>query len=186
MDLLDVGAGDGSDSLILADTYSLNVTSLDIELPASGLLKVERFLVGSIFDLPFSDEVFDYVYVHDVLHHIDQVEQSSTKHRLGLSELARVVKPEGYIIIVEGNRYNPLFYPHMVRLLGHNHWKQRYFRKTVSDIFPKVKFSYFEAHVYPRPYWVWNLYERFMEKFSPCAFLAYNVAIAERGNSETS
>jgi len=176
--LLDVGCGPCKDSLLLKEMYKLEVYSTDIYKHENVDLFNLNFKEGSILKLPYEDKSFDYVFLHDVLHHIDEENQSYEIHLLGLKELKRVCKKGGTIIIVEANRYNPLFYPHMVKMLGHNHWKQRYFKKVLTKVFDNVEFKYFEAHSYPKDLlWFGRTFEFFMERLSPKMFLAYNVAV---------
>jgi len=177
--LLDVGCGDGTDAEIFIKEFKLNTFGIDI-YKHENIKKVKglKYKKARIYKIPFKKETFDYVFLHDVLHHIDEKEQSLSKHIIALRELKRVCKKEGIIIIIEGNRYNPLFYPHMVKILGHNHWKQSYFKKTIKNVFSKVQFKFFEAHVYPKKFLLfWKVYERIMEVLIPQQFLAYNVAI---------
>jgi len=176
--LLDVGCGTCVDSYILREKYGLGVYSTDIYKHENVNLFNLDFKEGSILKLPYENNSFDYVFLHDVLHHIDEEKQSYDLHLLALTELKRVCKEGGTIIIVEGNRYNPLFYPHMVKMLGHNHWKQSYFKRVINEVLNNVKFKYFKAHLYPKKLlWLGKVYEFIMEKVSPKAFLAYNVAI---------
>jgi ubiquinone/menaquinone biosynthesis C-methylase UbiE len=184
--ILDIGCGDGIDSKIFSDEFGLEVDSIDIyKHPDIDKIAGVRFQTGSIFNLPFPEGSFDYVFLHDVLHHVDEEYQSFTRHIEALAEVRRVCKGDGEIIIVEGNRYNPLFYPHMVKYLGHEHWVQSYFFKVVKNILPNAKFTFFEAHSYP---WGWNsfwkIYEFIMEKFMPNKIIAYNIAIAKKHHAK--
>lgn len=180
--ILDLGCGDGSDAEIFINEYQLDVYGIDIYMHENiKKIKGLKFRKGGIYKIPFSDSVFDYVFLHDVLHHVDENRQREEKHLAGLMELKRVCKKGGSIIIVEGNRYNPLFYPHMVKMLGHEHFKQDYFRKIILNIFPNANFKYFEAHLYPQRFLsFWKGYEYIMEKIAPKAFLSYNVAIINK------
>lgn len=179
--MLDVGCGDGIDAKIFIQEFGLEVYGIDIyENENIRSIKKLRFKKGGIFQIPFGDEEFDYVFLHDVLHHIDEEHQARTAHIRGLNELKRVTKKGGYIIIVEGNRYNPLFYPHMVRMLKHNHWRQSYFIRVIRDVFCNVEFKFFEAHAYPFGDKMWHIYEFLMEKVIPKNFRAYNIAIIRK------
>ena len=109
--------------------------------------------------------------------HIDEKNQNHKIHIQALNELKRVAKKNGYIIIIDGNRYNPLFYPHMVKMLNHNHWRQSYFKKIIKQVFITSQFKFFEAHNYPGWLKFWKIYEWLMENLIPEKFLAYNVAI---------
>lgn len=115
------------------------------------------------------------------MHHIDEENQNHDKHIMGLEELKRVTKKGGKIIIVEGNRFNPLFYPHMVKMCGYNHFKQSYFKKIIREAFPSVKFKFFESHLYSKKYLkAWKVYEKIMESIAPKSILSYNVAIIDK------
>ena len=177
--ILDIGCEDCSDAQIFINEYELDTYGIDIyEHENIKNIKSLTFKKAGILNIPFRDNTFDYVLLHDVLHHIDEDHQDYAKHIVALKELKRVVKKEGYIIIVEGNRYNPLFYPHMVKMLGHNHFKQSYFKKIITEMFPSATFKYFEAHLYPSRYLkIWKIYEKVMESIMPKSILAYNVSI---------
>ena len=179
--ILDVGCGDGTDALIFRENCGLDVYGLDVyKHPEIEGILGQKFILTKkgIFNLPYVDNEFDYVFLHDVLHHIDEGYQRYETHVKGLQNLLRIVRPGGSIIIVEANRYNPLFYPHMVKKLGHEHFTQKYFKEIINEVLPQSEFKFFEAHLYPKKtLWFWKIYEFLMEKFSPKQFLAYNVAI---------
>ena len=178
--ILDIGCGDGSDAKIFIDEFSLRVTGIDVfEHEKIKEIKGLDFDVGSMLELPFGNETFDYIFLHDVLHHIDEECQSRSDHILGLCEVRRVVKKSGTIVIVEANRYNPISYLNMVKLHGHNHFTQSYFHSLILSVFPKARFKYFEAHNYPFSLPIWRVYELIMEKIVPKAFLSYNIAIID-------
>lgn len=177
--LLDVGCGDGLDSKILEKEFKLKVYGTDI-YKDKGLKKNKiPFKLGNIYKIPYKKNQFDYIFVHDVIHHIDEPLHRKLKHVSALKELKRVCRKEGTIVIVEGNRFNPLFYPHMVRMRGHDHLRQGYFKKIMREVYKKdqVSFHFFEAHSYPKSSLIfWKLYEKVMEKIVPKRFIAYNVA----------
>lgn len=179
--MLDIGCGDGTDSQIFSKVYRLKVTASDLFKHKNfSSLKI-NFVKASVFKLPFKPNTFDYAFLHDVLHHVDEAEQSRTQHAAALAEALRVVKKGGYLIVLEGNRYNPMFYPHMVKMRGHQHFPQSYFNEITSRASSHVSHKYFEAHVYPRrliPFF--KIYERIMEQIVPAWFRAYNVAIIKK------
>lgn len=179
--LLDVGCGDGSDAEIFIKEFFLNVCGVDV-FEHENIKNINNltFKKSGIYNIPFEDNVFDYVFLHDVLHHIDEKNQNYDNHIRGLRELKRVCKKEGYIIILEGNRYNPLFYPHMVLVRGHNHFTQKYFKKINKDVFGKdINFKFFEAHLYPPKFLkIFKLFEKIAEKFPIFEpYRSYNLAI---------
>lgn len=179
--MLDAGCGDCTDAAIFRDIYGLDVSASDLYRHENVNNFKINFKLGSVYKLPYESNVFDYVFLHDVLHHVDEDTQSRIKHKEVLEELKRVLKPGGTLMLIEGNRYNPLFYPHMVKHLGHEHFKQSYFKKITAECYTGVKFKFFEAHLYPSAVLkLFKIYERLMERFSPRAFLAYNVAIWQK------
>lgn len=183
--ILDVGCGQGQDVLYLAKKYQCQVIGID---PISDKnwskykTKTTDFKVGSIFKLPFADCQFDYLFLKDVLHHIDEEGQDFSTQQKGLKELKRVTKKGGQIIIVEANRANPIFYFHMTLMKGHKHFRRSYFRRLVSSVFDSVEFRSFESHVYPQKGMaIFKAIEKFMEQapfFEP--FLSYNIAIISK------
>lgn len=178
--LLDIGCGKGEDAKIFACEYGLNVSAIDVyQHEDIDSIKQIKFSIGSIYKIPYPDSTFDIVFLHDVLHHIDEEHQDYKNHLLGLKEVKRVLKKGGRIYIVESNRFNLISYFHMVRMLGHNHWRQSYFYSVIQEAFKEneINFSNFEAHAYPSCIWFWKIYERVVERFLPKFLHSYNVAV---------
>ncbi len=181
--ILDVGCGPGTDAEIFIKEYKLKFYGIDVYKDENIKKMRLNFILGSIANIPYDSESFDYIFIHDVLHHVDEKNQSKKKHIDSLKELRRVCKKGGYIIIIEANRYNPLFYPHMVLMKSHNHLRQSYFTDIVNDVFKKysVSFRFFEAHLYPKTFFtLFKIYEYIMEHFLPKRFIAYNAAIIKK------
>lgn len=178
--ILDVGCGDGADAKIFIGEYGLETYGIDIyEHEGIKDIKGLRFKKAGIFDIPFDDNYFDYIFLHDVLHHMDELKQRYSKHLEGLKKLKHTCKKGGYILVIEANRYNLLSYPHMVLVKGHNHFKQGYFKEIISVVFNNVKFKSFETHFYPpRLLKAFKIYEEVVENLSFLKpFLAYNIAV---------
>lgn len=178
--LLDVGCGDGSDAEIFAKYYGLDVFGIDVH-NATVKSRDFKFVRASIYQIPYPSNSFDYVFLHDVLHHIDEPLQRESFHEIGLKEVRRVCKNQGVIIIVEANRYNPLFFLHMTLLNKHNHFTQKYFIKLIKKVFVDdfIQFKFYETHFYPKScVKIFKFYENLMEKIQFLrSFLAYNVCI---------
>jgi len=173
--LLDTGCGDGGVARLLRERVG-EVVGIDIEPSAAwhdepGL----TFRVADAENLPFEDASFDVVHSKDSLHHMESPERA-------LAEYRRVLKPEGAALIVESNRYNPVFYPHMTLALGHEHFNRRRFRSLVLGAFPKARFGRFEAHYAPplnRVLPLQHAVEEALERFPPFRpLLSYNFAVA--------
>lgn len=142
--VLDVGCGDGEDALAISK-FAKNVVGLDIinhknwgEIKSKKL----RLVVGRAEKLPFKSSSFDALFLKDVLHHVDDIEKT-------MKEIKRVTSENSRIVIIEGNRYNPIFYIHMTKILGHEHLTQRKFKALIKNYFPSAHFIHFESHFIP-------------------------------------
>jgi ubiquinone/menaquinone biosynthesis C-methylase UbiE len=173
--LLDAGCGDGGVARLLRERVA-EVTGIDVERSQSwrdeaGL----TFRVADAETLPFDDASFDVVHSKDSLHHMESPERA-------LSEYRRVLRPGGTALIVESNRYNPFFYPHMTLALGHDHFTRRRFRAMVRATFPHARFGAFEAHYAPplnRVLGLQHAVEEALERLPPFRpLLSYNFAVA--------
>jgi SAM-dependent methyltransferase len=105
--VLDLGCGEGATLLHLgepAGATGLDLFPEKIAFARERLPKC-RFVVGSVYELPFEDGAFDHVLVRDVIHHLDEPERF-------VSEAARVLAPAGRLDVLEPCRYNPLIFAH--------------------------------------------------------------------------
>jgi len=101
--VLEVGSGPGHLSIRLARDHDLDVTALDLD-PAmveraranAGQLPVHvrrpTFVVGDVSALPFGDASFDLVVSTFSMHHWSD-------RTAGLSEIARVLRPDGKALV---------------------------------------------------------------------------------------
>ena len=96
--LLDVGCGNGTAPIHLAQTLGLAVTGIDVDTEqieaaaakGNGVAAV-RFLAADATRLPFADDEFDLVYTNKTTHHIRDWQRA-------LTEMTRVLKPDGYLL----------------------------------------------------------------------------------------
>jgi ubiquinone/menaquinone biosynthesis C-methylase UbiE len=96
--VLDAGCGKGRFARILQESNSTTeICGLDI---SPEMLKFVpdgiRRVAGSITALPFPSEAFDFVYATESLEHAVEIEKA-------VSELCRVLKPGGRIVIIDKN-----------------------------------------------------------------------------------
>ncbi|MDP2934613.1 MAG: methyltransferase domain-containing protein [bacterium] len=97
----------------------------------------DRFIVGDILSLPFSDNYFDSVWAIAVLHHIP----TKKLRKCALSEIKRVLKPGGRIIAtcwkIKSFFRRDVFIPF--------HGKKRYYRvftkREIKKLFKKSGFK---------------------------------------------
>jgi SAM-dependent methyltransferase len=105
--VLDLGCGEGATLCHLGEPAG--ATGLDLFPEKIAFAKERlprcRFVVGSVYELPFEDGAFDHVLVRDVIHHLDE------PARL-VDEVARVLLRGGRLDVLEPCRYNPLIFAH--------------------------------------------------------------------------
>jgi len=100
-----VGCGDGKLTKNLIDYGAATVVGIDpadkaVERASQDYLNVEnlQFLVGSAYQIPYSDKHFDIAIIRGVLHHLQDP-------ALAVMEASRVAKE---VIILEPNGLNPV------------------------------------------------------------------------------
>ena len=173
--VLDCGCGNGGVARLIrervAEVVAIDVESFPDWRDEPGL----TFGIADAEDLPFADAAFDVVHSKDSLHHMESPERA-------LAEYRRVLKRGGAALIVEANRYNPAFYPHMTLALGHQHFPRGRFHELVRSVFPDARFGAFEAHYVPhaeRALRVQHAVEEALERIPPLRpLLSYNFAVA--------
>lgn len=174
--LLEVGCGKGDEACLLSERAGF-VLGVDVRenenwkrLQGPGI----RFCVQDVRRLAIRENSFDTIFAKDVLHHVWEPDKA-------LKEMKRVTRPGGTIVIIEANRYNPLFFLHMTLLLGHDHFTGAHFRALMGRHFESVRFKTIESRVYPTKsrllLGACHRLERSLEStslFGP--ILAYNIA----------
>lgn len=179
--VLDVGCGYGVD-VINFSKFAKSVTGVDVAYHSSwknNKNKKIKFTMSNSDKLPFLNEEFEGVFLKDLLHHINNRNKT-------LEEIKRVSSKGAHIVILEGNRYNPIFYIYATRIKGHKHFSQKQFRSMIIQHFPNVTF--YSIEIYP-PFIITNKLfykiliklERLINKIKILNhFFSYNVAIIER------
>ncbi|MBI4039372.1 class I SAM-dependent methyltransferase [Candidatus Daviesbacteria bacterium] len=177
--VLEIGCGYGGDSALIAEVAKKVVgTDLNKDQRWEIWQKTNMiFAKENAQSLSFASQSFDVVCARDVLHHVDYPS-------LAIKEMGRVVKKGGKIIIIEANRYNPIFYLHLTCLLGHDHFTQNKFMELVRNNFDQVEFFFVESHFLPIRNkifrWWWNSVWSLANLFLPSFLKSYNVAVATR------
>jgi ubiquinone/menaquinone biosynthesis C-methylase UbiE len=108
-DFLDLGCGDGNTARYMCQYFpSVKYHGIDISKQSINVAK-KRCLEGCDFQLydgcniPYADESLDVVFMACVMHHVP------VENRVNLlSEVRRILKPNGFCIIFEHNPYNPV------------------------------------------------------------------------------
>ncbi|KAK6533350.1 hypothetical protein TWF694_002300 [Orbilia ellipsospora] len=123
--LLDAGCGPGTITCDLAahlpntQVTGIDVTILDscAPLAASRKLKNITFKEADVFNLPFPDNSFDIIHLHQVLQHLP------TPPVAAIKELLRVCKPNGIVAARDGDFGAFTWYPESKPL---DNWRRVY------------------------------------------------------------
>ena len=114
--ILDVGCGIGmyveKFRRFSTDVYGVDV---DAEKVAQASLNMPNISEAPAEALPFEDDTFDVIMLHEVIEHVDD-------DRRAIEEAVRCLKPGGRVIIFAPNRLY-LFETHGFYFLGHYHFK---------------------------------------------------------------
>lgn len=112
--VLEAGCGVGAQTVILArNSPKARFTSVDLSaasLEAAGArvrdasLENVTFHRADLFDLPFSEESFDHVFVCFVLEHL-------SRPREALASLRSRLRPGGTLTVIEGDHGSTFFHP---------------------------------------------------------------------------
>ena len=106
--VLDVGCGNGR-LVKLFNNVNVSYTGVDNSQNLLNIAKKNfpehKFLDGSALDLPFPDNSFDKILFIAVLHHIP----SAALRQKALKEIYRVLKPGGFIFIMNWHYSSPKF-----------------------------------------------------------------------------
>jgi len=119
---LDVGTGTGWIAIgVVKNTLGIEVTGVDLSetmlnvaeknARGEGVQNRTRFMKGDAKGLHFEDGSFDAVFCHNMLHHLPEPDKL-------VSEMMRVAKKDGTIIIRDLIRHSPLVAKLHVNLLG--------------------------------------------------------------------
>jgi trans-aconitate methyltransferase len=112
--VLEAGCGVGSQTITIArKSPDAAITSIDIshssieqaqqKIKDEGISNV-HFQQGDIFDLPFSPQSFDHIFVCFVLEHLPKPSES-------LKILSKYLKPNGTMTVIEGDHGSAYFHP---------------------------------------------------------------------------
>ncbi|WP_138433340.1 bifunctional demethylmenaquinone methyltransferase/2-methoxy-6-polyprenyl-1,4-benzoquinol methylase UbiE [Winogradskyella algicola] len=137
--ILDIATGTGDLAINLASTNAKEIIGLDI---SNGMLEVGRkkivtkkleniisMVIGDSENLPFGDNTFDAITVAFGIRNFENLEK-------GLSEILRVLKPNGIFVILETSvPTNPIY------KFGYNIYS-KFILPTIGKLFSKDKIAY--------------------------------------------
>lgn len=102
--VLDIACGEGYGTNLLAET-SKHVTGFDLDAQtiAKASSKYNKlnstFICGNAENLPFEDNIFDLIVSYETIEHLEN-------YKTAFSEIKRVLKPDGLLIISTPNKLN--------------------------------------------------------------------------------
>jgi SAM-dependent methyltransferase len=95
--ILDVGCGTGGMFLLLKDYgYPTGIDDSELAIGFSARRRLAHLVHAALPHLPFADASFDLVSAFDVLYH-----RRVRDDQAALKEIARVLKPHGYLVITD-------------------------------------------------------------------------------------
>ena len=184
VEVLDIGCGAG---VLLSETAATNVRvgidrSAEALRLARGLDPALRLCRADMLALPFQDAAFDVVVFCGMLE-VPQREQKAHAVR----ELARVLRPGGYVLLTTPNRRYPRYQRHEL-MVTHEELHallQPYFDAKIRGFNPFPPFPYFLPNkMLARVPGIWRVLTALMKRGigtrSGCAFLVNAVRRAER------
>lgn len=132
-------------------------------------------MIASGLDVPAKDESFDVVYIQHVLHHIGDVTQA-------LEEIKRLLKPGGFLFLVETVEDNPLI--HWGRKL-YPHWMGDEINASFTFLglqqqVAEAGFTLREAKQYSVFFWIWEILPDqlpILEKLTPLFVTFERIAV---------
>lgn len=146
--VLDLGCGPGAFSISISDEckkiYAIDIIEDFVKATKLNSIEYGKNNIVTKFqnnnEIPAKSNFFDLVFLVDVLHHVENIEDF-------LTEVKRVLKNNGKIVIFEPNKLNPLMY--LIHLLDHNErgllklGRPGIYKKKLKDFFQieDVKFS---------------------------------------------
>ncbi len=138
--ILDVGCGTGIllNQLFLLNKnlqlYGLDISSEMIKIAKNKLKEVE-IKKGSASNLPYKNNIFDYVFCANSFHHYLNSEQS-------LKEMFRVLKPKGKLILFDpfSNGLSRKYLNRIINVLFHEGDTKIYSQQEMWRMFEKVGF----------------------------------------------
>jgi SAM-dependent methyltransferase len=110
--VLESGCGEGVNMIHLRQmglsesNYVFEGVDVSAEAVAEGARHGMHVQVGDGLRLPYADASYDAVYTRDVLHHLG----SDSERRQFIAEMRRVAGPQGVVVIVEPNPWNPMIF----------------------------------------------------------------------------
>jgi len=138
--VLDIACGEGYGTSLLADE-ALSVKGVDID--SSVIEKAKRkytkpnlnFLLGSTEQIPFVDQSFEVVTSFETIEH-------TSEHEKMMSEIKRVLKPNGLLIISTPDKLNYAD--------KRNHRSPFHIKELYSEQFHELISMYFTYHIFMR------------------------------------
>lgn len=145
--ILDNGCGVG---FLLDRLKSDRMVGLDIsgDMAKKASVRHDRIVVGNSQELPFKDDSFGTVFCRGLLHHLPAPEA-------GASEMYRVLRPGGRIVVVDPNESILTSLPRILAYRGghfsdgHKNFNRKYLRSILEKHFRIDAVNFFGYVAYP-------------------------------------
>jgi ubiquinone/menaquinone biosynthesis C-methylase UbiE len=192
--ILEAGCGVGAQTITLAQNNPESfITSIDIseysigeakrKIELAGIKNV-KFQQGDIYNLPFTDEKFDHIFICFVLEHLQRPKEA-------LIALKSILKVNGAITVIEGDHGSVFFYPNSSFANKAIQCQLKLQEKAKGntligrELYPLLKSAGFNSvHVSPRVVYVDNSKPELVEGFTKKTFIAMIEGIREAAINE--
>ncbi|MBU0458809.1 class I SAM-dependent methyltransferase [Patescibacteria group bacterium] len=138
--LLDIGCGDGRDSIFFAEK-GIDVTAIDFAEEAIEQINADHSSINArvmdITEMKFPDDSFDVVYAHLTLHYFDD----ETTEKI-IKNIYRMLKKDGYFFIKCKSVKDSLY--GKGEKVGEDMYKSDHVRHFFSEEYMKEKLKNFE------------------------------------------
>jgi len=151
---LDVGCGECNYTNILR-TETREIISLDVQKPQNPLSSENTFVLGSVENLPFKDDLFDFIYCLSVIQLIED-------DRAAIEEIFRILKPGGRFYFTVPTRrsvfrvireleihFGTYKYPQF-NVKHHHYYAKRDIETLIRDLFQIESISGYGYNFIPR------------------------------------
>ena len=135
---LDIGCGTG---YFLSKISPIVENAYGVDPHEYKNLKIDNIISGTVENLPFGNNTFDFVSCLDVLEHVENAEE-------GLNSILRVLKPGGFAIVtVPACQW--LYGPHDKDNEHVKRFNKSEFESMINPRFEIMKSTYFNSFLFP-------------------------------------
>ena len=146
--ILDDGCGVGQLANYLPETALLCGLDISYEMLRKASIRMLNVIQGSSTNLPIASEEFELIFANSLIHHLPDPEQ-------GISEIHRILKPGGQVILIDTNRSLINAIPRAIAYrrdnfsIDHVNFKSKPYVRMLANYFKIDQIEYWGYLAYP-------------------------------------